>query len=111
MAVIEIILLVIAYSALTIALFLEFLCYRRKMETIETIIFTISLLLLIISISTSPLFPSLTGSSESSITTLMSMILVSVTTLFHALSERKHKIKSWVKYTHLHIIHSTCFVF
>lgn len=94
MLTLEYIFLTLTYTSLCIALFLQWLCYRRKIENIETIAFTASLLLLIISISLSPLFP---VGNTSSLSTLVCMAIVAVTTLLNTLSERKYDLKSSVK--------------
>lgn len=88
MVIIELILYFITYTILVIALFLEWLCYKRKMESKESILFTVSLLLLVISVSTS----SVLEEKLSSLFTLGSMVLVSVTTFVNTLQERKHLI-------------------
>ncbi len=87
----EYIILGLAYTTLSIALFLQWICYKRKIESIETIAFTISLLLLIISISVSPLF---TFGNTTTLSTLTCMVLVSATTFLNTLSERKHSLKT-----------------
>ncbi len=51
MAVVEIFLLVLAYTIIVIALFLEIICYKKNIETQETIAFTTSLLLLIMALT------------------------------------------------------------
>ncbi|GAA0877164.1 hypothetical protein GCM10009119_01320 [Algoriphagus jejuensis] len=59
------------------------------MENWETIGLTISLLLLLISISVSPLFP---AEETSTLSTLLCMILVAVFTFLDTLSQQKHSI-------------------
>ena len=66
-------------------------------EAFETIAFTISLLLLVIAISLSPLF---NASGTSPITTLVCMVLVSVTTFLSTLKERVHALPSIFKKLH-----------
>ncbi|KXX71159.1 hypothetical protein AVL50_10020 [Flammeovirga sp. SJP92] len=94
----EYILLFITYTALTISLFLQILCYNKKMENRETIGFTISLLLLLISISVSPLFQE---EETTTLSTLLCMILISCTTFLDTLSQQKHSIP--VKFKKIHI--------
>ncbi len=82
-------LLFITYTALTISLFLQVLCYNKKMENRETIGFTVSLILLLISISVSPLF---SEKETTTLSTLLCMILVACTTFLDTLSLQKHSI-------------------
>lgn len=89
MLIIEYIILIAAYTSLTISLFLQWLCYKKKMENIETLAFTGSLLLLVISFSVSPL---LAAQKTTNLFTLLCMILVSVTTFLDTLSLQKHTI-------------------
>ena len=92
MIILELILLGLTYTTLTVALFLQVICYFRNKEEKETIAFTASLMLLIVSMSLSPLFQDTGKDLESSITTLLCMILVGVTTLFNIIKERIHGI-------------------
>ncbi len=103
MLIFELTILAITYSALIIAIFLEVLCFKRKMETIETIAFTASLLLLVISISLSPLFGENEIGSTSAVFTLICMTLVSSTTFLITLSERHHTIKPIYKRAHIYL--------
>lgn len=89
MQTLELIILAFTYTSLIIAIFLEVLCYVRKMENIETIAFTVSLLLLVISISLSPL---LQEKDTTTVFTLTCMAIVSTTTFFNTLSERVHSM-------------------
>lgn len=98
MLTLEYILLGITYTTLCISLFLQWICYKRNIETIETMVFTVSLLLLIISISLSPLFP--TGET-SSLSTLITMVFVSVSTFLNIWIERKHSINEVFKKIYL----------
>jgi len=70
------------------------------MENRETIWLTISLLLLLVSISVSPLF---TEEKTSSFSTLLCMILVATTTFLDTLSQQKHSIPLRFKKIHLGI--------
>ncbi|WP_376884270.1 helix-turn-helix domain-containing protein [Belliella marina] len=96
----ELSILTITYTVLTIAIFLQVFCFKRSMEAIETIAFTVSLLLLVVSISLSPL--SNDGTSPT-ITTLVCMVLVSVTTFLSTLKERVHAIPSIYKKIHSYL--------
>jgi DNA-binding CsgD family transcriptional regulator len=90
MLTLEYTLLGLTYTTLCIALFLQWVCYKRGIENLETIAFTISLLLLIVSISLSPLFP---VGETSNLSTLMVMVLVATTTFLNTWCERKHPLK------------------
>lgn len=98
MVTLEYILLGLTYTTLCISIFLQWICYKRNIENIETIAFTISLLILVISISLSPLFP---VGETSNIATLTAMVLVSATTFLNTWSERKHTLKSNYKVAYL----------
>ena len=86
----EYILLGLTYTTLCISIFLQWVCFKRNIENIETIAFTVSLLLLIVSISLSPLFP---VGETSNLSTLIAMVLVSTTTFLNTWSERRHSLK------------------
>lgn len=101
MIVIELILLTIAYTLLIIALFLQVICFKRGIESKETIAFTVSLLLLIIAISTSPLLDESYDQALSSIFTLLAMVLVSATTFLNISNERLHRIHPIVNRVHI----------
>lgn len=94
---IEYILLGITYTTLCISLFLQWVCYKRNIENIETLAFTVSLLLLVISISLSPLFP---VDETTNVSTLIAMVFVSVATFFDAWSGRNHAVKMVYKKTY-----------
>lgn len=86
---IELILLILAYSSLMLAIFVSFLCYKKKIEKKETLLFAVSLLVLIVSMT----IPSLLGQGQEIETTnifiLLSMVLVGLTTPLSILVERK----------------------
>jgi len=94
----EYILLGLTYTILCISIFLQWVCYKRNIENIETITFTVSLLLLIVSISLSPL---ITQGKTSNISTLIAMVLTAATTVLNTWSERKHSLKIIYKKTYL----------
>ncbi|CAM1373707.1 helix-turn-helix transcriptional regulator [Tenacibaculum xiamenense] len=97
MKTVEIVLLIITYTLLIVALFLQLICYKRKIETIETVYFTISLLLLIIAITVDAVFVPLPQDAETSIATMLSMVLIAVTTPLQAISERKLTVPKGAK--------------
>jgi DNA-binding CsgD family transcriptional regulator len=86
------ILLVATYSLLLIALFLQLLCFFRKIEAIETILFTISLLLLVVSLGAGSVAQNETAAGIPAFVQI-SMLFVSITTWLNTLKERIHKIK------------------
>lgn len=100
MLTIEYLILILLYTSLTISLIFQWLCYKRKMETLETITFTISILLLVISISISPLLPK---ENTTNIFTMLCMILISLTTVLQTLKEQKHNIPNIYKNAHISI--------
>ncbi len=92
MKVIEVSILLITYSTILLSIFVGLICYYKKIEKIETVFFSVSLLLLIISISSQQLFTENANSvTAANIFTLLSMVLLSLTTPFNVLAERKHK--------------------
>ncbi len=96
---IEVILLVFAYTILVITIFVELICYKKKLEKWETIALTFSLLLLIVSLTYSSFFEKTYPNEVISVFTLLSMILVALTTPLNVMAERKHKINSfWKKF-------------
>ncbi len=94
----EYIILILTYTALTISLFLQLLCYKKNLEKRETIGLTISLILLLISMSISPLLP---AEKTTTISTLLCMVLVAIATFLDTLSQQKHSIPSVFKKIHI----------
>lgn len=93
MILVEILFLIIAYTLLTITLFLEIVCYKRNLETRETIAFTVSLLILIVSLTVSPLIESSPFDRATNTFTLLAMTFVGLTTPLNVLAERQHSIR------------------
>lgn len=89
MQILEYIILALTYTSLTISLFLQAICFSKKIENWETLAFTISLMLLVISISLSPLQP---DQDTTALSTLLAMLLVASTTFLDTLSKQKHSI-------------------
>lgn len=94
---IELILLIFAYTILILTIFISFLCYRKNFEKWETIAFSTSLLVLIVSLTAPPLLGDTTLIEKTNIFTLLSMVLLSLTTPLNVLSERKHRIPNYFK--------------
>ncbi|MFH7010270.1 helix-turn-helix transcriptional regulator [Flavobacterium sp. FlaQc-52] len=103
MVILEIILFIVAYTALIVSLAFGIVCYKRNIEPKETITLTISLLLLIVSISISPLLKSLKYDDLSNILIVSNMTIVGCTTFLNTLKERKHKLKKVYKKIHVGI--------
>ncbi|HAS40318.1 MAG TPA: hypothetical protein DCS93_07555 [Microscillaceae bacterium] len=97
MDVLEIVLLIIAYTAVIPALFLEIICYKRNLEAIETIHFTGSLLILILSITLTYFFTTATSPDLTSIFLYESMALVALTTPLNVFEERSYSVKPIIK--------------
>ncbi len=93
MIAIEIVLLIVAYTMLTLSIFLEIVCYKRNLETLETIGLTISLLLLVISLTVSSFIEQANSSENTNIITLLAMVLVGLTVPLNLFVERRHRIK------------------
>jgi DNA-binding CsgD family transcriptional regulator len=89
MELLEIVLLIVAYSVILLALFMQLICYKKNLEFIETICFTVALLLLIISFTTSAFLP---PTNVTSTFTLVCMTLIGLTTPLSVLVERKHQL-------------------
>lgn len=100
MLTIEYIILILLYTSLSISLIFQWLCYKKNMESLESIGFTSSVLLLVISISLSPLLPT---ESTTNVFTLWCMILIALTTFLQTLREQKHKIPKIYKTVHVGI--------
>jgi len=88
MLAVEIGLMIVAYTMIVIAIFLEVVCYKRNLEFLETIGLTISLLLLVIALTSSPFF----NSEAANGFTLFTMVLVGLMTPLNVLKERKHDV-------------------
>ncbi|WP_422359463.1 response regulator transcription factor [Reichenbachiella sp.] len=86
----EIALLIIAYTTIIITLFLEVICYSKRIEHWESIAFTGSLLLLIIALTAANFTSQITN--ETDVFTLVTMVLVGLTTPLSVLQERKNNI-------------------
>jgi uncharacterized membrane protein len=98
MLAIEIALLIIAYSLMIVTIFLQFICYKRNLESIETIAFTFSLLLLIMALTGSPFWETAPEPQTTHVSVLLAMILVGLTTPLNVLEERQHHVNAiWKK--------------
>ncbi|MBX2817353.1 MAG: LuxR C-terminal-related transcriptional regulator [Saprospiraceae bacterium] len=92
MKTLEIFLLIGAYSTIIITLFISIICYRRNLESRETIAFIASLLLLILSIAGTTLLEEQPRDAPTNVFVLSSMVLVGLTTPLSLLQERKHSL-------------------
>jgi len=98
MIVVEIILLIIAYTLISISIFLGIICYKKNIESWEAIAFMCSLLLLIISLTGSVVWDNACQIEHVNVFTLLSMILVGLTTPLNTMVERQHKLSNiWKK--------------
>ena len=92
MEIFEVVLLMTVYTVLTLALFLEVVGYKRNIETLETIAFTSSLLLLVIFLTLSSINSVAEPSSEINVFILLAMCLVGCTTPLNVIKERNHTL-------------------
>lgn len=101
MQIIGLILLVLAYTIGVIAIFLEVICYQRKIEYIETIFFTIAFFLVITSISISFLIDFIYPSQGYDLSVFMNMTLIGLglTTPLNIFAERQLNISPFIKTT------------
>lgn len=97
MTLIEIILMIIAYTLIIVTIFLQLVCYKRNLETAETIAFTFSLLLLIIALTVSSLLEHISHVKTTNAFTLLAMVLVGLTTPLNILKERRYTVKPILK--------------
>ncbi len=97
MEVLDVMLLVMAYSALLLSLFLQVICYKKNIESIETIAFTLSLLLLIVALTLTYLVEADGGGTGAAAFLLLAMTLVGVTTPLNILRERTHTAPAWIR--------------
>lgn len=92
----EIILLVLAYTLLIIALFLEIICFKKNIGTRETIFFTVSILILIVALVLSHFFDHIEHQDEVELFLMFSMVLVAMTTPLNVLEERLHTLNRFL---------------
>lgn len=98
MIALEIVLLIIAYTLLIISIFLQVICYRKNLEEKETILFSCSLLFLIVAITISPILSAGENSDSTNVFTLIGMTLVGLTMPLNLFAERIHKLsKAWTR--------------
>ena len=90
MEIVDITLLILAYSLTLIVLFLQFIGYKKNIEHMETIGLTVSIFLLIIALTTAHF--SNTTSDLNNIFTLVSMVFIALFTPLNVIKERKYKI-------------------
>ena len=96
MEAVEVVLLVLVYTVLTLALFLEIVCYKKNLESIETIAFTSSLLLFIISLTITYFLEFGQPTEDIRVFTLLAMCLIGYTTPLNVIHERKHALPAWL---------------
>lgn len=82
-----------------ITIFLELICYNRKIEYLETILFSVAFLFFIVVLGINLLFGNRDlDDSISANLILFSMILLGVTTAFNTFAERQVKVPKIIKY-------------
>lgn len=94
MGILEGIIFLITYAIGVITLFLEWICYRRRIEYLETILFTLSFFLLVLSLSISSFLGIryFTDLEHISPEVAVSMVLLGLTTPLNIFVERKIKV-------------------
>lgn len=98
MEILEIILYFLAYTIGVITIFLELVCYYKKIEYLETILFTAAFLFFLIALSIN-LFAGNRDLDEgaSANLTLFSMVLLGLTICLNTFAERQVKVPKLVK--------------
>lgn len=101
MVVLGFILLFIAYTVGIIAIVLEVICYRKSVEYLETILFSIAFLSVIFSISISSIIDVVNSSAltEPSNLLYLSLIGLAVTAPLNIFAERQMTMKPWFRIT------------
>ncbi|MEM6803834.1 MAG: helix-turn-helix transcriptional regulator, partial [Bacteroidota bacterium] len=89
---------VLTYSSLILCIFLQFICHKRNLESRESILFSISLLSLILAFTLSPFWEGAGESTHTPPFTLFAMIFVGFTTPMNIMAERKHRLSPIWKY-------------
>ncbi|GGF07056.1 response regulator transcription factor [Flavobacterium limi] len=98
MTLLEIVLMIIAYTLIIVTIFLQLVCYKRNLEAFETIAFTFSLLLLIIALTVSSFLDKISHIKTTDAFILLTMVLVGLTTPLNVVKERQFSIKTvWKK--------------
>lgn len=99
MEILQLIFLLLAYSVGLVMLFLMLICYKRKIEFLETIFVAGSFLLLVMSATASSVLSLIQPSSENTfyVFILISMILLGVTTPLNVYKERIVTVKQRTK--------------
>ncbi len=97
MEIVEIILLILAYSLTILVLFLEFIGYKKNIENKETIGLTVSLFLLIIALTLTHFTKNIYSLEFTDIFVLVAMVLVALFTPLNVIKERQYKIHSRYK--------------
>ncbi len=103
MLLIETVLLIVAYTLLSISIFLGVICYKKNIETWETLALMVSMLLLVISLTISAILWNESDlKAPTNIFILLSMILVGLTTPINVMAERQHNLPiSYKKYLYI----------
>lgn len=97
MTILEIVLLIIAYTLIIVAVFLQLVCYKRNLEPKKAIAFTFSLLLLIIALTKSSFLEQISHIKTTDTFMFLTMVLVGLTTPLNVLKERQFSVKTVCK--------------
>jgi DNA-binding CsgD family transcriptional regulator len=98
MTLLEIVLMIMAYILIIVTIFLQLVCYKRNLETFETIAFTFSLFLLIIALTVSSFLEQISHIKTTDAFILLTMVLVGSTTPLNVVKERQFSIEAvWRK--------------
>ncbi len=111
MQIAEIILFILAYTIGVITLFLQIVCYKRKIEHIETILFIGSFFLLIMALSVSLLFDISHHAENEKLEAIvyLCMVLLGLTTPLNIFVERHIKVPKLITVT-LYIVSAVLFL-
>ncbi len=98
MEILEIILYVIAYTIGVITIFLELVCYSKKIEYLETILFTAAFLFFLVALSINLFLGQgdLSGGASANLV-MFTMILLALTTALNTFAERQVEIPQIIK--------------
>jgi DNA-binding CsgD family transcriptional regulator len=97
MEILHLVLLILAYSIGLVTLFVQFICYSRKIEFKETIFLSISFLLLITAITSTYFSTTPYQSSAQGVFLMGTIILVALATPLNVFKERDITVKSEIK--------------
>ncbi|MFT5820161.1 MAG: DNA-binding CsgD family transcriptional regulator [Crocinitomix sp.] len=97
MEIMQLVLLVFAYSLGLVTIFVQFICYSRNIEFKETIFLSVSFLLLIIAVTSNYFVPADDTSEATLIFIIIALTLVGLTTPLNVFKEREVAIQPFFK--------------